>query len=186
MPYRRTSNQSINIGEDRRLSFYAALYSQPTELTEDGRTYTEQIAPGAFDDYLKGTGEVIANINHLERLTFAKRSDSTLLLQSDEKGLFASCYLPRTETGEHILKLTRKLWAAVAAFEHDTGGRVIFPTQFRQNFCDWHRLNLAKGQVISVDSVDYYDADDDPNQVRHLGIERQQTRVLTEGHELDN
>lgn len=119
MYHKRLSESSVQIGEDRRLSFYAALYGPSTDVAERGRTYRESIAAGAFDEYLRTAGEVIGNVNHDDALSFAKRSDGSLLLQSDAKGLFASCYLPRTEVGEWVLKAGREGRIKGASFQFE-------------------------------------------------------------------
>lgn len=102
---KRLSNSTVELSADRRLSFYAALYDAPTEISEPGtRPFTEVVGHHAFDDFLRTQGEVIGNINHDASLSFAKRSDGTLLLQSDAKGLFASAYLPDNEIGNAIMR----------------------------------------------------------------------------------
>lgn len=101
MLLKRTNTSPVEVSADRRLSFYAAIYNAPTVI-EERKRYTEVIQPGAFD--LTGSGEVYANVNHIERLAFAKRSDGSLLLQSDAKGLFASTYLPNDEIGEMVMR----------------------------------------------------------------------------------
>lgn len=117
--HKRLSDSSVHVGEDRRLSFYAALYGAAADVVEHGQEYRERIAPGAFDDYLRSTGEVVGNINHRDALAFAKRSDGSLLLQSDAKGLFASCYLPRTDVGDMVLRAHREGRIRGASFQFD-------------------------------------------------------------------
>lgn len=59
--------------------------------------------PGAFLESLRGDGEIIANKDHDDAWTFAKRSDGSLLLQEDRKGLFASTWLPDSEIGDSLI-----------------------------------------------------------------------------------
>jgi HK97 family phage prohead protease len=100
----RLANSPVEVGADRRLSFYAALFSSPTKIVEGGREYTEVIGRNAFDDFLATDREVIGNVNHHDRLTFARRTDGSLLLQQDPKGLFASAYLPDDAIGNAVVK----------------------------------------------------------------------------------
>ncbi|MBN9520846.1 HK97 family phage prohead protease [bacterium] len=98
--------------EGNRLSFYACLFDVETvinELDEQGRavTYTEVIRPGAFTDSLADPSvEVVFDIEHDTEHPYAKRSDGSLLLQEDPRGLFVSTWLTdatvsaRVESGE--------------------------------------------------------------------------------------
>jgi len=80
------------------------VFGEETTIHEDGRTYRERIAPGAFRGSLASNREVIANIDHQDATTFAKRSTGELLLQEDGHGLFASCWLPETRQGDDIVR----------------------------------------------------------------------------------
>lgn len=105
----RSIKTRAELRDNRRLCWYACLFNEKatiTERTASGEvvTYDEVIAPGAFTEALRGTEEVVANIDHDNQQTFAKRSDGTLLLQQDPKGLFCSCYIPDNEHGDRIIK----------------------------------------------------------------------------------
>lgn len=116
----RLNDWEVEVGEDRRLCLYAALYNVPTLITEGTRSYYEVILPGAFDESLRNGDEVIGNINHENRHAFAKRSDGSLLLQSDDKGLFATAYLPATEPGEHVIRAKEQKRIKGTSFQFDT------------------------------------------------------------------
>lgn len=77
---------------DRRLCFYAATFDVETTISENGQQFREVIRAGAFRDTLASGADVVANLEHDNRRTFAKRSGG-LLLQEDARGLFASVYL---------------------------------------------------------------------------------------------
>jgi HK97 family phage prohead protease len=108
----RTTAVHPALGENRRLTFYAALFGVETTVFDraapfDDRKvkYKERVLPGAFDDTLaKPVFDVIATIDHDEARAFARVSAGELLLQPDPHGLFCSCYLPDTELGDHVLK----------------------------------------------------------------------------------
>lgn len=76
----------------RRLCFYPATFGVETVINENGRRFREVIRPGAFTDSLSSDSDVIATIEHDKQRVFAKRSTG-LILQEDERGLFASVYL---------------------------------------------------------------------------------------------
>lgn len=108
MKHTRTIKARATVGDNRRLTFYAAVFDQPATVSDpDGKggvtTYREVIRPGAFAEALASNAEVIANIDHDPAQTFATRSTGELLLQEDPHGLFASCYLPAGEFGDSIL-----------------------------------------------------------------------------------
>lgn len=109
MQLQRTHKQRFNVTDRRRLTFYAAVFDEPTTIHERDQageivSYQEVIRPGAFLDTLKDWHEVIANIDHDPSRTFAKRSDGSLLLQEDPHGLWASCWVPEGDFGDTILK----------------------------------------------------------------------------------
>jgi HK97 family phage prohead protease len=105
----RTSRTAPTIGENRRLTFYAAVFDTPTTITQDptpwGKIpFTEIVRHGAFADSLKTDREVTGTINHNRTLTYAQKTTGELLLQEDEHGLFASCFLPRNQVGERVIR----------------------------------------------------------------------------------
>lgn len=94
----RRSQARFEVKDKRRLSFYAAIFNAPALITERDASgnlvkYNEVILPSAFDDTLATDTEVIANLDHDEVDTFAKRSNGSLVLQVDPFGLYCSCYL---------------------------------------------------------------------------------------------
>jgi HK97 family phage prohead protease len=101
---RRAARPQFRVESGRRLNWYACLYDSPTVIREDGTVYTERIVSGAFDSFLAGDGNVTANIDHDDTFKFAQRTDGSLLLQTDPKGLFCSCWVPEGELGDEVIR----------------------------------------------------------------------------------
>jgi HK97 family phage prohead protease len=104
----RSLKPQFRFEDSRRLSFYAAVFDAPAQIQErtesgDVVTYTEVIKPTAFTDTLAEGGEVVCNLDHDDSQAFARRSDGSLLLQADPKGLFASCWIPDGSFGDGII-----------------------------------------------------------------------------------
>ena len=105
----RTTKCRVDLADNRRVTFYASVFDQPTQVFdfkpgESVRSdYTEVVRPGSFTDTLAENRDVIANVDHDPGMTFAKRSDGSLLLQQDGHGLFASAWLPEGELGDGII-----------------------------------------------------------------------------------
>lgn len=108
--HERTSYSRFEIKDSRRLTFYAATFDQSARVYDrmPGATqpsyYTETIKPGSFKRTIGTSTEVIANVDHDPSLTFAKKSDGTLIMQEDPKGLFCSAWIPETPLGDSIIR----------------------------------------------------------------------------------
>ncbi|WP_168219053.1 HK97 family phage prohead protease [Limnoglobus roseus] len=107
----------MSITTDRRVSFYAALYGAETRIDEGRKSYMETISSQAFTDFLRTSGEVLGTVNHLPNYTYAKRTDGSLLLQSDKKGLFTSSYLPDNEVGDYVYTAYKQNRVKGASFQ---------------------------------------------------------------------
>lgn len=108
----RQTQTKFELGERRRLTFYAAVYDEPAkirEYDEQGkiRTYKEVILPGAFTDTLASGNEVLATIDHDANQTYARLSDGSLVIQDDPHGLFCSCWLPDNDIGNKVYELVQ-------------------------------------------------------------------------------
>lgn len=132
----RRSQARFEISDGRRVSWYAALFNVPTFITEQDETgklvrYQEFISPDAFTEALASGAEVIANIDHDPVQTFATRNSGKLLLQSDPKGLYCSCWIPETPEGDTILERVQRGELDGASFQffpvedRNHGGNVI-------------------------------------------------------------
>jgi HK97 family phage prohead protease len=106
----RSRQTALELRDNRRLTFYAALYDVETAIRDyappykQRMLYREVVRPTAFDSSLQGNGEVLGTIMHEGSRSFSKRSTGELLLQSDSKGLFATCELPKTAIGDEVLR----------------------------------------------------------------------------------
>jgi len=71
--------------EGLRVSGYAAVFNQETEINDWGFVYREVIAPGAFTEAI-GRDDVVFLVNH-EGLPLARSRSGTLALSEDSTGL---------------------------------------------------------------------------------------------------
>jgi len=100
------TEQSI---DGRTLAGYAAVYNQDSrEIREYGRTFTERIAPGAFDETLNARADVKLYYNHDPAMPLARTRSGTLSLRSDRNGLAFSAKLPETTLGNDVRTLLER------------------------------------------------------------------------------
>lgn len=79
---------------------YATVFSTPYELwSMDGYTVLEQIDPAAFDEC--DMSDVIMQYNHEGRV-FARTSNKTLEVKTDDTGLYTRADLGGTELGNQV------------------------------------------------------------------------------------
>lgn len=79
---------------------YATIFSTPYELwSMDGYTVLEQIDPAAFDEC--DMSDVIMQYNHEGRV-FARTSNKTLEVKTDDTGLYTRADLGGTELGSQV------------------------------------------------------------------------------------
>ena len=87
-------------GDEKIVEGYATTFSQPYELYSYGDySVWEQVDPRAFDE--TDMEDVIFQYNHEGRV-FARKSNGTLALQADEKGLYTHANLGGTEIGRQL------------------------------------------------------------------------------------
>lgn len=85
---------------DYRVEGYASTFNEPYELYSfSGYTVREQIDPQAFNEC--DMSDVIMQFDHQGRV-FARISNETLSLRTDEHGLFVEADLGGTETGRQL------------------------------------------------------------------------------------
>ena len=82
---------------------YFALYEQETELFKN--TY-EIISRGAFDNTIKN--DVRALWNHNTQYVLGRSKNGSLQLRADEKGLFGTIKLPKTQYAEDLYELVKR------------------------------------------------------------------------------
>lgn len=88
-------------GEARIVEGYATTFDQPYELWRDGPDYIflEQVDRGAFDK--TDMSDVIMQYDHVGRV-FARTSNGTLELRTDDHGLHIRADLSGTEIGRQL------------------------------------------------------------------------------------
>ncbi|MBD9569043.1 HK97 family phage prohead protease [Ensifer sp. ENS08] len=87
----------------KTLTGYAAVFNSPTDI---GGYFTEQIAPGAFAETIKG--DVRCLFNHDSDHVLGRTVARTLRLFEDAKGLRFEVDLPDTSTGKDVGKLVER------------------------------------------------------------------------------
>ena len=88
--------------EECRVEGYASTFNEPYELwSYDGYTVREQVDPHAFDEC--DMSDVIMQYDHMGRV-FARNSNGTLEINTDDHGLFMSADLSGTEIGRQLFE----------------------------------------------------------------------------------
>jgi HK97 family phage prohead protease len=106
---RRTIDAEIRVAGDGGLNLicgYAAKYnslSTPLVWVESGkkRIYHETINPGAFDDSI-AADDVVALVDHEDRMILGRKSAGTLRLSTDTTGLLFEADKPETSYGNDL------------------------------------------------------------------------------------
>jgi HK97 family phage prohead protease len=92
--------------DGRTLAGYAAVYNEESrEIVENGRSFVEKIAPGAFRGTLDEDEDVKLLYNHDPKMPLARTRSGTLSLKSDRTGLQFSASLPETTLGNDVRAL---------------------------------------------------------------------------------
>lgn len=95
--------------EGRTVAGYAAVYGQDSrEIFEQGRRFTERIAPGAFAETLSTAADVKLYFNHDISMPLARTKSGTLKLSSDRNGLAFEASLPETSLGNDVRALMER------------------------------------------------------------------------------
>ena len=88
--------------EECKVYGYASTFNEPYELWAfDGYTVREQIDPHAFDEC--DMSDVIMQYDHQGRV-FARNSNGTLQIKTDEHGLYMEADLSGTEIGRQLFE----------------------------------------------------------------------------------
>src|SRR6476646_9811110 len=88
---------------ERVIEGYFALYESETELF-DG--VYEIISRGAFDNTLNN--DIRALWNHNTQYVLGRNKSGSLELKTDEKGLYASIRLPKTQYAQDLYELVKR------------------------------------------------------------------------------
>ena len=99
--YRNIALEVRENGQDFVVEGYASTFNQPYVLyhIENGKVVEEQVDARAFDN--ADMSDVIFQYDHEGRV-FARLSNDTLKLSTDEHGLFVSAYLGGTQEGRNL------------------------------------------------------------------------------------
>lgn len=90
-------------GEEYRAVGYATTFSDPYLLFRDGDTeYYEEVAPNAIDEKTD-MSDVIMQFDH-EGMVFARMSNGTLSIETDEHGLKVEADLSRTADARNMFE----------------------------------------------------------------------------------
>ena len=104
---RRDINSVEQRIEGRTLSGVAAVYgAQSREISENGRTFTERIAPGAFGESVRADVKLL--YNHDPRMPLARSRSGTLSLEDRADGLHYTATLPETTLGNDVRELIKR------------------------------------------------------------------------------
>ena len=144
---RRTLEATEQKIDGRTLAGYAAVYGQDSrEIVEQGRRFTERIAPGAFNETLSSGADVKLYYNHDASMPLARTRSGTLQLKSDRNGLSFSASLPETTLGNDVRALIER---------GDLSGEMsfgFFVTEDSWNKDRTQRL-VKKAQLVEVSIV---------------------------------
>lgn len=91
------------------ISGYAVVYNSESVLLEDLRhgRFTEVIRPGTFKRALESNQDIVSTANHDPKLILGRRSNGTLKLTEDEKGIFMEATPPNTTAGRDTIELVK-------------------------------------------------------------------------------
>ena len=92
-------------GGKKTLSGFAALYDSPSS---DLGGFVEVIRPGAFSRAVRENQEVLARSEHDTRLLLGRRSNGTLRIFDDPKGLRYEVEVPDTQAGRDMATLVAR------------------------------------------------------------------------------
>lgn len=100
-------------GDGRTVEAYAAVFGQPTEITDHYGHYYEVIDRSAFDGVIKRNVKPLVFFNHARDI-FGRPSEKWSApigvhrsIMSDGRGLRVSAYISRTPAGDEALELMR-------------------------------------------------------------------------------
>lgn len=91
----RTLAEAPRIGDGNKIGGYAAVFGETVTISENGRTFRERIAKGAFTRALKDN-DVFALFNHDRSQVLGRIQAGTLRAGEDRHGLAWEADLPET------------------------------------------------------------------------------------------
>ena len=106
--------REFNPTEDYIVEGYASTFNEPYVLWRDGEyTFREQVDPNAFET--ADMSDVIMQYDHQGRV-FARKSNETLEVSTDETGLKIRAYLGGTEMGKQLFDEIRGGYTSKMSF----------------------------------------------------------------------
>lgn len=160
---------------------YFILHEQETELWSG---VSEIITKGAFDESLGN--DIRALWNHNTQYVLGRNRSSTLQLNSDEKGLFATIHLPNTQYAKDLYELVQRGDVDQASFGFNIIDEELEELsngsfRFRINKVDLHEVSVVTFPAYDNTSVHARSKQIEAIQKRDLDLKRQQLRKKLEG-----
>lgn len=133
--------------EDYVVTGYATTFEQPYVLyhLEDGKEVEEQVSRNAFDN--TDMSDVIFQFDH-EGNVFARVSNDTLQLRTDEHGLFVDAYLGGTANGRNLYEEIKGGYINKMSF-----GFTVTDDEFTETEKGYLRTIKAIGKLYDVSAV---------------------------------
>lgn len=156
--------------EELVIEGYFALYEQETELFEGSY---EIITKGAFDNSL--TKDVRALWNHNTQYVLGRSTSGSMELKADDKGLYASIKLPKTQYAKDLYELVQRGDVDQCSFGFNIIGEDLEELasggyRWRLNEIDLHEISVVTFPAYENTSV----------QARAKQVEQLQERKLQE------
>ena len=133
--------------EDYVVTGYATTFEQPYVLyhLDDGKEVEEQVSRNAFDN--TDMSDVIFQFDH-EGNVFARVSNDTLQLRTDEHGLFVDAYLGGTANGRNLYEEIKGGYINKMSF-----GFTVTDDEFTETEKGYLRTIKAIGKLYDVSAV---------------------------------
>lgn len=131
---------------------YASTFNEPYLLYSDGSyTFREQVDPAAFEE--ADLSDVILQYNHEGRV-FARTSNGTLQVSTDDKGLYVEADLGGTELGRQLYEEIKGGYTTKMSFGFVVNEDKREETENREeNTYDILRTITRIGKVYDVSAV---------------------------------
>ena len=157
--YRNIDVAALERSDEKIVSGYATTFNQPYELFRDvsqNKTYVvrEQVDPKAFEE--TDLSDVIMQYDHEGRV-FARVSNGTLALDTDEHGLHIRANLGGTELGRQLFEEIEGGYTNKMSFGFRVGSDKLEETEERQEdgtvIVDVLRTILTISRLYDVSAV---------------------------------
>ncbi|MBR3279646.1 MAG: HK97 family phage prohead protease [Lachnospiraceae bacterium] len=137
--------------EEMRVEGYASTFNEPYTLYEDDWiVFREQVAPDAFDN--ADMSDVIMQYDHQGRV-FARISNGTLEVGTDEKGLLVDADLGGTELGRQLFDEIRGGYTDKMSFGFTVESDTELRTDLEDGRRDYLRTITGIAKLYDVSAV---------------------------------